>query len=155
WPLLATLGFGPPGIASPWAAVPTAFAVGLGAWVTIRRMVEAPERRAMVRRESAVSLSRLIAAITMVTRPIALIMAWWSGFETPWPGGAIANLPAVGSGLVAWWLDRHPIKLPEPTAEIQRQREVARGAATALFRTILAIERRVVDLLTRIGRGLL
>ena len=155
WPLLATLGFGPPGIASPWAAVPTAFAVALAAWVTIRRMVEAPERRAMVRRESAVSLSRLTAALTLVAGPIALVMAWWAGFDAHWPGGTIAYMPALGSGLIAWWLEGHPLKLPATSAAMERQREVARGAATGLFRAILAVERRAVDLLTRLGRGLL
>jgi hypothetical protein len=155
WPLLATLGFGPPGIASRWAAVPTAFAVALGTWVIIRRMVEAPERRAMVRRESAVSLSRLIAALTLVTGPIALVMAWWAGFEVPWPQGLIAYAPAVGSGVIAWWLERHPLRLPKASAEMERQREVARGTATAVFRGFLSIERRIVALLTRIGHGLL
>jgi len=38
---------------------------------------------------------------------------------------------------------------------MERQREVARGAATALFRLFLAIERRVVAVLIRLGRGLL
>ena len=154
-PLLATLGFGPPGIATRWAAVPTAFAVALGAWVAVRRMVEAPERRAMVRRESAVSLSLVIAALTMVTGPVALVMAWWSGYEYPWPLGAIAWAPAVLSGAIAWWLERHPLPLRKASAEMERQREVARGAATALFRLFLAIERRVVAVLIRLGRGLL
>ena len=110
WPLLVTLGFGPPGIASRWVAVPTAFAIALGTWVMIRRMVEAPERRAMVRRESAVSMSRLIAALTLFAGPIALVMAWWAGFDAPWPGGALALIPAVGAGAVAWWLERSGIR---------------------------------------------
>jgi len=154
-PLLATLGFGPPGISSPWAAVPTAFAVALGAWVAIRRMVEAPERRAMVRRESAVSLSLVIAALTLATGPTALVMAWWAGFEFPWPLGLVAWLPAVGSGAIAWWLERHPISLSKASAEMARQREVARGLATVVFRAFMAVERRVVALLIRLGRGLL
>jgi hypothetical protein len=154
WPLLVTLGFGPPGLASPWAAVPTAFAVALGAWVTIQRMVEAPERRAMVRRESAVSVSRLTAMLTMMTGPIALIMAWWAGFDAPGPAGAIAALPAAGAGAIAWWLDRRPVKAPAASPEPQRG-ELARRTATALFRGITALERRIVDGLSRVAGALM
>lgn len=155
WPLLVTLGFGPPGLASPWAAVPTAFAIALGAWVMIRRMVEAPERRAMVRRESAVSLSSVIAALTLTVGPIALVMAWWAGFEAPWPGGALAALPAAGAGAIAWWLERHPRRQPSAEAVPERRHEGTRAAATGLFRGTLAIERRLVQVLMRLGRGLL
>jgi hypothetical protein len=155
WPLLATLGFGPQGIASPWSAAPTAFAVALGSWVAIRRMVEAPERRAMVRRESAVSLSRLAAALTLVTGPIALVMAWWSGFESPGIGGIVAAAPALGAGALAWWLDRHPAQLVQASEQVERQREVTRGFATVVFRFFVAVERRVVSLLVRFGHALL
>jgi hypothetical protein len=155
WPLLVTLGFGPAGLANPWAAIPTAFAVGLGAWVTIRRMVEAPERRAMVRRESAVSLSRLTAALTLLAGPIALVMAWWAGFDAPWPAGPIAALPAIGTGAIAWWLDRHPLKLPAAGQALEREGETARRVATALFRGITALERRIVDILSRVAGALM
>jgi len=155
WPLLVTLGFGPPGLASPWAAFPTAFAVALGAWVTIRRMVEAPERRAMVRRESAVSVSRLTAMLTMVTGPIALIMAWWSGFDAPGPAGLIAALPSIGAGAVAWWLDRRPAKAPAGSPEAERGVDVARRLATVLYRGITALERRVVDALSKVAGALM
>lgn len=155
WPLLVTLGFGPPGIASRWVAIPTALAVALGAWVVIRRMVEAPERRAMVRRESAVSLSRLIAALTLVMGPIALVMAWWAGFEAPWPGSLLAMLPAGLTGAIAWWLERRHATAPATEPAPERQPAIARGAATGLYRGIVALERRAVDLLSRVGRGLL
>ena len=154
WPLLVTLGFGPAGLRNRGFAIPTAIAVALATWVMIRRMVEAPERRAMVRRESAVSLSRLTAALTMVVGPLALVMAWWKGFgeEVPWHGAWLALIPALVPGAIAWWFERHPEWIP--TLAWPRG-DVARAAATNLFRATVAIERRLVGLLAGVLRGLL
>jgi hypothetical protein len=152
WPLLVTLGFGPPGLRNRGFAIPTAIAVALATWVMIRRMVEAPERRAMVRRESAVSLSRLTAALTMVVGPLALVMAWWTGFEVPWHVAWLALAPALVPGVIAWWFERHPERIP--TLAWPRG-DVARAAATNLFRATVAIERRLVGLLAGLLRGLL
>ncbi len=152
WPLLLTLGFGPHGIASPAMAIPTAFAVALSAWVMIRRMAEAPERRAMVRRESAVSLSRLIAALTLLMGPLALVMAWWKDVDLSWPQSWVALAPGLGAGALAWWFERHPAMIPSlawPGGD------VARGTAANLFRATVALERRAVDLLAGAVRGLL
>lgn len=152
WPLLVTLGFGPPGLRNRGFAVPTAIAVALAAWVMIRRMVEARERRAMVRRESAVSLSRLTAALTMVVGPLALVMAWWNGFEVPWLAAWVALAPALLAGAAAWWFEAHPERIP--TLAWPRG-DVARATAYNLFRTTVGVERRLVGLVAGLLRGLL
>jgi hypothetical protein len=179
WPVLVTLGFGPAGISSAAAAIPTAFAAGLAAWVVIRRMVEAPERRAMVRRESAVSLSRVTALLTLAAGPVALVMAWWAGFEAQWPANLLALLPTFGSGLAAWLLEGRGVPAPAPAAvpaapapeaaagraeavpagapapATARRGRLPRGAAYTAFRAIVALEQRLVRLVLRLGRGLL
>lgn len=152
WPLLLTLAFGPRGIASPAVAVPTAFAVGLAAWVMIRRMAEAPDRRALVRHEPAVSLSRLTGAFALLMGPTALAMAWWNGFDLSWPRSLAALAPAVGAGGIAWWLERHP----EVAHRFHPVRaRMARAAAASTFHAVVAFERRTVALLARLGRALL
>jgi len=151
WPLLVTLGFGPPGLRNRGFAIPTAFAVGLAVWVMIRRMVEAPERRAMVRRESAVSLSRVTAALTMVVGPLALVMAWWNGFEVPLQVAGLALAPSLVPGVAAWWFERHP----QVAAQSWARGAIARAAATNLFRATVAIERRLVAVFGGLLRGLL
>src|SRR5262245_39434535 len=152
WPLLLTLGFGPRGIASPPVAVLTSFAVALLAWVMIRRMSVAPERRAVVRREPAVSLSRLIGAFALLAGPIALGMAWWNGFALLWPQSWLALAPAVGAGALAWWAGSRTA----PAADLRAEGgELARGAAARLFHLILTLERRALLVPGRLGRALL
>jgi hypothetical protein len=152
WPLLLTLGFGPNGIANPAVAVLTSFAVALLAWVMIRRMSEAPERRAVVRREPAVSLSRLIGAFALLTGPLALVMAWWNGFALLWPQSWLALAPAVGAGALAWWTGTRGA----PAAELRAEGgELARGAAARVFHLILTLERRALLVPGQLGRTLL
>ena len=152
WPLLVTLGFGPAGLRNRGFAIPTAIAVGLAAWVMIRRMVEAPERRAMVRRESAVSLSRLTAVLTMVVGPLALVMAWWNGFEVEWHVALAALAPALVPGAAAWWFEKRSSHMPLLTW-VRGTR--VRAAASNLFRATVAFERRLVAVFGGVLRGLL
>jgi hypothetical protein len=152
WPLLLTLGFGPPGLQSRTVAWLTAAAVGLLTWAIMRRMAVAPERRAVVRRESAVSLSRLTGAFAMLMGPIALALAWWNGFALPWRESILALAPAVATGAIAWWVD-HSAK--PAAAETPKRGELARGAAARLFHLILTVEHRALRVLGRLGRTVL
>ena len=156
WPLLLTLGFGPRGIASPTVAVLTSCAVALLAWVMIRGMSEAPERRAVIRQEPAVSLSRLIGAFAMLSGPIALGMAWWNGFSLFVLPSWLALAPAVGAGGLAWWLEqRSAAASPATDAKKTHGGDIARGAAARLFHLILMLERRALALFARLGRAVL
>ena len=153
WPVLVTLGFGGPGLAHRGYAVMASFAAALIGWVAVRRLVEAPERRSMVRRESAIPLSQLAALITLILGPAALAWGWWSGFEALWPGWAIGLAPAVAGGGAAWWLERHPVSLP--AARLEALGAGTRGVAHGAFRGVVALEHRLVGILARIVRGLI
>jgi hypothetical protein len=152
WPLLIALGFGGDDPIHPVLAIVVALAVLLLAWITVRRLIEAPERRAVVRRESALPLTQFAALVTIAIGPVALVMAWWSGFEARWPGAGLALLPALVGGAVAWALERLPAREAEwPSA----YGGAARGAAHAAFQTVVAVERGAMAVLGGAGRALL
>jgi hypothetical protein len=150
WPLLVTLLYGRPGLARPWMAPFAAGASLIAAWVSVRRMVEAPERRSVARRESALPLGALVATLTLLASGAFLGWAWWQGFQSPWPQPLVAAAPSLTGGLLAWWLTRGRTEAPE-----RKSGAVARAAAHGLFGLVTVIERWVVGLIARIGRTLL
>ena len=152
WPLLVTLLYGRPGLGRPWMAPFAAFAAGLGAWVSVRRMVEAPERRSVVRRESALPLGAVAAWLTLFASAAFLGWAWWQGFQSPWPQPVVAALPAVAGGVLAWWLTEHRAGTDSPA---RTPGALARAGAHTLFGTVLVIERALVGGALRLGRSLL
>ncbi|HEY3216291.1 MAG TPA: hypothetical protein VGK93_07350 [Candidatus Eisenbacteria bacterium] len=153
WPLLISLGFGRPGVAHLGYAVVAAFVVALSCWVTVRRLVEAPERRTMVRRESAVPFHQLAALLTILVGPAGLVLVWWSGFRLEWPAWALGLAPALVTGAVAWWLQRHPETFR--VVPLESTSGAARGVAAAAFRSVVGVERRAVALLIGLGRALI
>jgi len=153
WPLLVALGFGrQAGDVRIYAPI-VAMVVMISAWVTVRRLVEAPERRALVRRESVLPLTLLAALLTLITGPIALVLAWWSGFEATWPAAPIALVPVVLGGGIAWWRERGTATAAAPA--VAPPGGAARGAADLVYRFVLGVERRLVALVTRLGEALI
>jgi hypothetical protein len=153
WPVLATLAFGPPGLANPALALAAAGAVALAAWVSVRRLVEAPERRTMVRREAAVPLIQIGALATMAAGPVALLIAWWSGFEPRWADSLASLTPALAGGWAgarggSRGLGALPRRITAPGGR-------ARHAAVAAFDGIVRVERRLVALLGRLALALI
>ncbi len=120
------------------AAVPAA----LGAAVTVRRLVEAPERRLVMRPHGALTLSHVAAVLTLVIAPIALLIAWRSGLEVSPIAAALGLLPALAGAGAA--LLRHPVPVDD----------AVRAAARTTFHGVVSRERRLVDLLERAGRAL-
>ena len=153
WPLLLALGFGRQAGGERLYAPIVAGVVVISAWVTVRRLVEAPERRALVRRESVLPLTLLAALLTMITGPAALVLAWWSGFEAAWPAAPLALLPAMVGGSIAWWRERGTVTASAPA--IAPPAGAARGAADLVYRAVLAFERRMVSIATRLGEALI
>ena len=153
WPVIATLGFGPSGLRHRGYAVAMAVANMFVSWVVVRGLVEAPERRAIVRREVAVPLSQLAAVVAMMLSFGALALAWWSGFEPEWPGGAIALLPALIVGSAAWCLARGSLSFV--VSRWEAVGVVARGAAAGVFRLVVTLERKLAWLLAAVGRALI
>jgi len=159
WPVLSTLGFGPPDVANPAFALAAAAAVALAAWVSVGRLVEAPERRTMVRREAAVPLIQIGAVATLAAGPVALAIAWWSGFEPSWTDSLAALTPAIAGGWAAGIGGRRSLA-ERPTLAGLAPRVAARGrrarrAARAAFDSIVAFERRLVAVLGRIAFALI
>lgn len=153
WPTLVALGFGRPAVSNRLGGLVVAFAVALCAWVTVRRHVEAPERRAVMRREAALPLTQLAAIVTLVTGPVALAMAWWSGFEASWPGSVVALVPSIAGGAAAWWLEHRYLAPFAARAATTAGR--ARGAADGAYRLVVVLEQRLVRVIVRAARALL
>ena len=150
WPLLIAAGFGrgtglPHALRFALIAIP----VVLIAWVSVRRIVRAPERRQVMRRDAAMSLSHLSALITLLLGPAALLLGWWTGFEASWPGSVIALAPALAGGLTALLLPA-----PRPGAVTAGIGKTARRSARGTFRLVTALERRAVEGLARVGAAL-
>jgi hypothetical protein len=149
WPVLAALGFGPPGLANPVFALAAAAAVALAAWVSVRRLVEAPERRTMVRREAAVPLIQIGALATMAAGPVALVIAWWSGFEPRWTDSLASLTPALAGGWAAGLGPRREEAGLAPRLRVPGG--WGRRAAQVAFHGVMGVERQLVRLLTRLA----
>jgi hypothetical protein len=153
WPLLVSLGSGPAERAGALAFVATSMPVALVSWITVRRFVEAPERRQVMRLDPALTASHLGALLTLILGPIALVAAWWSGFEASWPGSVIALAPAVLGG----WLGLLGGGVREPVPglpALERAGARARAAARGAFHGFVAFEGRLVRAVTGVLRAL-
>ncbi len=153
WPLLLELmagrAPGPPWLATSAAAVP----VALSAWISVRRFVEAPERRQLQRRDRALTLSHAGAVVTLALGPVALLLAWWTGLEAAWPEAALALLPALVGGALG--IATRSTRVVAPAmAGMERAGRVARALAREVFRAVVAVERRLVRAITAALRAL-
>jgi len=141
WPLLASLSAAPHTRGRLLAYLCAAVPVALGALVTVGRLVAAPERRLVVRRMPSFSLGYVAAALTLAIGPVALAIAWWSGFNPWWlPAlmGVIPPLAGAGGAL-----------LRRPAFLLEAVRRVARFTS----RGVLTRERGAVGLLVRLWQG--
>ncbi len=150
WPLLVAVGFSRARL-HPIEFVLLAAPIFLAARLSLSRIVEAPERRALERPDPLSALSRAGALGTMLLGPLALMIAWWRGFEGSFPGVAIALLPAA----LAWW--RPPRNEVRPAGS-QRTPGVAgasaRDFALNAFRAVTAFEQRLAVALAALARAL-
>ncbi|OGF17985.1 MAG: hypothetical protein A2W00_02360 [Candidatus Eisenbacteria bacterium RBG_16_71_46] len=168
WPALLVLGF-ERGRFDPLLFSVASVPVALTAWVTVGRLVEAPERRRMTRLDASASLGHVAALLTLALGPLALVIAWWGGFEAAWPGSVVAMLPATLGGVGAWLRSRGlgvagEIAAPADAgtgAADGTPRSPARGGAAAsravargTFHLVIAVERRLVLFVGGLGRAL-
>jgi len=152
WPLLVEAGFAG-GRFRPLAFLLLGAPVLLAARLSLRRLVEAPERRALSRPDPARALSLAGALATLALGPIALLFAWWSGYEATFPGGAVALLPAV----LGAWPQRRRAPGPEVPALVRASLAAgapARELALAIWHFVIVLERRVAGALGRTLRAL-
>lgn len=142
FPVLIALGLGPGGAARPLYYLAAAVPVTIGAAITIRRHIEAPERRLMTRRRASFTLGHAMAFLTLLSALAALALAWWRGFEASFVAIVIAALPvAIGAGVA---LPGRVLPLGEP----------ARGGARWVFRFVVERERWLVGALFGLARTL-
>jgi hypothetical protein len=116
--------------------------VFLSARIAVRRLVEAPERRAIARRDPGRAVSVVAAIVTLATGPAALAMWWWGGGETSLPGALVAAVPAL---LGAWPLRTRGSRAGVPAvlrAPIQAG-ATARDFALRVFRSVVRVEQRL------------
>ncbi len=152
WPLVLGTAFANARF-HPFAFVVLGAPVFLAARLSLRRLVEAPERRALSRRDPARALSTLAALASLLLGPAALVLAWWAGHEATFPGAIVAMLPAL---LGAW-----PAPTPrggEPGHAVLRASiragASARDFALSVFRSVTSVERRFAALLGGLLRAL-
>ena len=153
WPLLVHAGWGQAPAPGWLRFALVALPVMLTAWITVRRIVEAPERRQVTRREAALSFSHACAILIMMIGPLALLLAWWSGFEASWPAPLLALAPSLIGGGAALLGARGGAQSREVVGRIELFGALARRFARRTFRTVTALERGLVGVLGRGARG--
>lgn len=151
WPVLIATLFGSPPVAGlvywwGWAIAP---AVALAAWVSVRRLVEAPERRRLMRAEPPIPLTAVAAILAILAALGGLALAWWEGFQSPWPQPLLAAIPPVVGGFAAWWWSGR--REPEQTSDAGT---AARAAAHNVFRFVTGLEHRLVRGAAGLGRAI-
>jgi hypothetical protein len=149
WPLLVALATRP---ASPGLLLTLAGAsltVLLTTYVSVRRVVRAPERRSMMRAESALTLSHLSALVAIAVGPAALAAAFLFGYRPLAGACSLATVPALGGLLLALLGARPRAAL---TKSVERAGGRTRQAARTAFRVVTDSERRLVQALDRAAR---
>src|SRR5262249_40715596 len=151
WPLLADAAFSEHRF-HPVEFFVLAAPVLLASALWLNRVVEAPERRSMARREDRVPrVSRLGAVATLLAGPASLAWARAQGWSVSSTAGFFAAIPAV----LAWW----PVRrlLPAPEAGGAGRESVAGGPrdfALSTFRAVAVIERQGAAAIATVARAL-
>ena len=151
WPMLVDLAprGGDPSRGAAFAAA--AIPVVLACWVTVGRMIEAPERRAVTRRDAARTLLHVGPLFVFAGVPVSLVSAMWADRASPpWPA-IVAALPAIAGGaigLASLQADGRPEPRWSRTAE--RVAQQGRTGARGLFRGFVGFERIATLVLTRV-----
>jgi hypothetical protein len=148
-PIISTLALGPARDADAMLALFAAVAVAFASLVSVRRLVAAPDRRTILRRESAVPLAQVGVLGVLVSGPLGLLFSWWSGYE-PRALDALASLiPAVAGGWSAG-LVANPSS-PLQTVWVTTFGKATRYGALVLFHGLLAVEAALRRLLRRVA----
>lgn len=153
WPLLTDAGFSEHRF-HPLEFIVLAAPVFLASALWLKRVVEAPERRAMARPEDrAPRVSRLGAVATLLAGPAALAWARSRGLEVSWPGALVALLPSV----LAWWPVRRMIAVQPMSNEAEDLAAAGPGPrdfAINTFRAVTLVERQVAAAIAMVARAL-
>ena len=149
WPLLVALATRPPTPGLLLTLTGAALTVLLTTYVSVRRVVRAPERRSMMRAESALTLSHVSALVAIAIGPAAIGAAFLFGYRPLVSACSLAAVPALG-GLLLALLGARPRAALSGTLELAGGR--TRQAARTAFRVVTESERRLVQALDRAAR---
>ena len=151
WPLLVDAGFSERRFHAVEYFV-LAAPVLLASALWLNRVVEAPERRAMARREDrAPRVSRLGALATLVAGPASLVWAWRQGFDVRTTAALVALIPP----LFAWWPVRRLLPAPDASGVVRENVPGgARDFALSTFRAVTVIERQAAAAIAGVARAL-
>lgn len=139
WPLLVGVGFAG-GHFRPVEFLLLAAPVTLASALSLRRVVEVPERRAEPRFDAGRLAGLVGAIVTLMLGPAALLLAWWSGFEAAFPATVVALLPAL---LAAIPRPARPADLPAVLRGPAAAGAGAREFAQSVFRSVTWLEARL------------
>lgn len=148
-PLIASLGFGPAGVGQPLLALVAVATLALAALVSVRHTPGPPDRRATVRRESAVPMVQIGELGVMLSGPVGLVIAAGAGFRA----GPIEVLAVLTPALGGWWAaDLWPLPESGPVAAgLRAPARIARQTALVAFHGVMRFERILRGVLWRIG----
>ena len=149
WPLLVGVGFAGRTF-RPVEFVVLAAPVYLAAALSLRRVVEVPERRTEPRLDAGRLVGLLGAMATLVLGPLALLLAWWAGFEASFPGALVATLPML---LAAWPHGAGAPALPPVLRAPAAAGAGARDFALSVFRSVTWVEGRLAATLGALLRA--
>ncbi len=168
WPALVTLF---PTSAERLRAIDfpaAALATMLTAWINVGRIVEAPERRTLMRADPAVTFSHLGALIALLTAPVAILGALVTGFHPPLFVALVSLIPAFLGGAFALWSRRRAaagaVSEPDGTesaeggtafesvAQPAHAGVALRQFARVTFNVVVALERVVVSFFARLAQ---
>ncbi len=138
WPLVAGVSFAG-GRFRLFETLLVCLPIFLAAFLTWQRLVEVPERRAARRLDRLAALSAAAAAGTLILGPLALLAAWWNGFEVPMIAGLLAAAPALLALRPTPTGGEVPAMFRVPAAAGAS----ARDTAVSIFRTVVAMEREL------------
>jgi hypothetical protein len=151
WPALTAVGFG-----EVRAARAIYFAAGvittmLAAWITVGRIVSAPERRMVMRPDPALTLSQIAGIAVLGTGPLALTLAWWSGFEPSWRATISSLVPTALGGAGALLARQTAPTVRDPLRRLSARMP---GVAGFTYNAIVGLERRAMRVLESLGRAM-
>jgi hypothetical protein len=149
WPLLVAIAARPPSPGVVLTLIGAATTTLLVGYVSVRRVVRAPERRSMMRAESALTLGHVSALVALAVGPAALGAALVFGYRPLLSASSLATLPALG-GLLMALLGSRPRAALSTSLAVAGER--SRSAARTAFRVVTDSERRLVNALERATR---
>jgi len=152
WPALVAYGEDVHGILGVLLQALGAVVALLTSWISIARLEDAPERRRVMRPRPTVTFSHLVAPTAAAISVVALVRAWWSGFEPPWPASVLLLAASgLGGGFGVFVQTRDDGKAG---GALERSGRLLRAGASIVFTSFVRFERRVLGLFQNTAHAL-